>query len=213
MFIFSLAAIVLPLLPLTALFIRNSLDQPGMPLLAALCVFAFLREILCVGLSSLPLNAAAINAIFNPVEIITLSLLFSSIIKNKCLKQYLNLILTSVLSVILTIYALEGVSAYAGRINAFLSLFIIALSLMAIYTIIINEQSFILHSPLFWIGGGSLGYFAIFLLSEILKRYEFPVTPDIETEQFILLKAITIVRYVFYATGVLLARANPVQIS
>lgn len=208
MFIFSLAAILLPLFPLLALFIRNTFHQPGMPLLAFLCLIAFFRETLLTSLASLPVNTIAINAIFNIAEMIALVFLFRSVFRSAQVKQYFNLSLISILSVILTVYALEGVALYSNKVEVFLSIIIVLLSLLSIYQIIINEQVSILHSPLFWIAGGTLGYFAMFLLSEGLKNIELRVSRHSEVEQFILLKAIYIVRYVFYIIAVFMARFN-----
>lgn len=198
LFVFSLAAILLPLLPLAMILIRRSFDKPKMGVLAALCLIAFFRQVLLLVAPSPQSDDQFINALFDVAELTALMFLFRAVIQHKRLRQLFPPIMASLLSVVLTVYFLKGVSAYASGIGIFLSIFILLVSLLAIGYIMIDEQSFILSSPVFWIASGTFCYEAMFLLSEAIRAYEHELTADTATERFILLAAVYMVRYVFY---------------
>ena len=197
LFIFSLVAILLPLAPLGMLLARQAIGRPQNIPLVILCLIAFIRQLLLTSITPTPFDTLLINAVFNIAELIVLVLLYQATLKRKHMKQGLALLLVVILSIIITIYSLEGLTTRGYSIELFLSAFMLLISFVAIYTLITNEQSFILHSPVFWIASGALCYHFIFLLGEGLKNYQLP-TANVEEERFILLAAVYMTRYVFY---------------
>ena len=207
LFVFSLAAVLLPLFPLAMLFMRRPTPQQKIMPLVTLCLIAFFKQVLLLTVTSSPANAILINAVFNIAEMTVLLLLLRSELHHSQLRQGLSFLLISVLSVVLTIYSLEGITAYANHIEVFISSFILLISLLAIGKIISNEQVFNLRSPLFWIAGGTFCYYAMFLLSEGLRNSE-PLSIHTETERFILLASVYMVRYVFYIIAAYVSRES-----
>lgn len=197
LFIFSLVAILLPLVPIAMLLVRESIGRPRNIPLIILCFIAFIRQILLTAITPTLADSQFINAVFNIAELIVLALLYQTVLRRKHIKQGLSLLLAVILSTIITMYALEGLAVWGYSIELFLSAFMLLISLVAIYSVIADERSFILHSPVFWIASGTLCYHFIFLLGEGLKNYQLP-SANTETERFILLAAVYMTRYVFY---------------
>jgi len=194
---FSLAAILLPLLPLAMLLLRKSPHQHRVLPLITLCIIAFFKQALLMAIAAKPDNEVFINAIFNIAELTVLFLYYRAERSSRKFNHALNLVLMAVLSVIATVYVLEGVRVQSARVEVFESVFIMLISLIAIINVMGREEIFFLQSPVFWIAGGSFCYHAIFLLCAGIRHY-VPLSGDTQTERFILLAAVGMLRYVFY---------------
>ncbi|MEP7256869.1 MAG: hypothetical protein ABI687_00730 [Flavitalea sp.] len=206
LFIFSLAAVLLPLFPLAMLFVRRPYPLQKVMPLVTLCLIAFFKQVLLLTVTSSPSIADFITAVFNMAEMTVLLLLLRSELRHAELRQGLSFLLIAVLSTVVTIYSLEGITDYAHPVEMFISCLILLISLFCII-IISNEEVFNLRSPLFWIAGGSFCYYAMFLLSEGLRNFE-PLSNHTENERFILLASVYMVRYVFYIIAAYVSRES-----
>ena len=151
------------------------------------------------------MNFIRINAVFSVAEMVIMAYLFKSVFTKKWIRDLVNLALVSFISVLITLYIVKGFSQSINGVQIAQGIFLILLSVTALWQVITNEQVTVFNSPMFWIAGGTLCYYMMYLLAEAIKTYESRTTQNSEAERMLLLHSVFMVRYLFYIVATFVA--------
>ncbi|HEX4372330.1 MAG TPA: hypothetical protein VHZ50_03400, partial [Puia sp.] len=102
------------------------------------------------------------------------------------------------LAVIVTFYFSKGMGEKKAGIDMAMQIIIIAVAGIISFNLVEKEDVMVFNYPLFWIAIGTLFYFLIALLVNII-----PSGNEGEKDRIVLLNIASLVRYVFYAFAVL----------
>lgn len=197
----SLVAIVLPLLLVSIIIIRKTYRQEPITFLLLLGTTLFIENLLRGLTPIFPLNTTLLTAVFGLTEFVILFFLLKSGLPKGVIPRLADLFLVAFLSVVFTIYVLEGLSpeftqpVYLGE-----SAVLILLCVMALIQLIGNRDLFLFQSPLFWIAGGTLCYYCIILGIDLILADKWH--PYREQDKTLALLVVELVRYCFYILAV-----------
>jgi len=200
--IFSVAAIIFPLLPAGIVFIQKKYRNDVLNLLMVLCLLNFVKQFL---LFVPQLNGASqnvITAIFTLFEFVILIQISKQALPDNT-KRLANIFLIAFLSVIITFYLLEGIGQKMGAFEMLLSMVIIFTSILCIAQLIESNNLNILNEPLFWVSAGSLFYFSISILMHALSWYYDQMPKESLTEKEILIGIGSAAKYFLYTLAAL----------
>jgi hypothetical protein len=141
-----------------------------------------------------PVNITFINSIFGLSEFALLLYLFKLVIQPVWIKESIQGALISFTSVAITLYALRGTEAYFFKLAMAEALILLLASVIALLQLIRDKQLFIFQSPMFWIAGGNICYFSMFLLTGMVGKG----TLALQQEKVILLSVINGIRFIFF---------------
>jgi hypothetical protein len=195
--IFSLLAILLPVIPILIIFIRRTWQQDIMIFLGAVCLLAFMQHLMVYIPQLVPVNIAYINGIFGLGEFALLLFLFKLTISSLWMREMLHTILISFTSVAITVYALRGTASHSFGLGMTAAFILLLAAIVALLQLIRDKQLFIFQSPMFWIAGGNICYFTMFILTGFVGS-QGRGTLALQQEKLILLSVINDIRFVFF---------------
>lgn len=203
-FILSVLATIAPLLPVFILFLRHTPLNPTLNLIRLTCLLAFIQN-LAISLPGLTaFYQPFISAIFRLAELALLYYLFVQAALPKRLREIMIMLLVSFLSVTITIYAFRGADAFPAQVTAIESAILVTLALVALLKLISNKGIVLFKEPLFWIAGGVICYFGIYLFIEAITRIRTGLAQDIQ-EKLIVFWIAGIIRFIFFAIAAYVA--------
>jgi hypothetical protein len=203
--ILALVAILLPLIPVLIIFISKTYKQDVLALLMGLCLVSFIQNLILYIPSFVPLDILFVRASFQLITFIILLLLLKLVIKEKWLHEAMKILLVSFVSVVITIYSTKGIFSYLGKIELVQALLLILLTLIALFQLIRSQDIFIFLSPPFWISGGTLFYYSMFLLTQSIPEYNPMLTGQQHPQKQVLLLIIIFIQFVFYIIAAIIA--------
>jgi len=207
----SLLAILLPVVPIFIIFIRRTWQQDIMIFLGTICLLAFLQYLMVYIPKLVPVNTTFINSIFGLGEFVLLLYLFRLVIEPAWLREMIHTVLIAFVSVAITIFALRGTETHAFGLAMTTAFILLLIAVVALLQLIRDKQLFIFQSPMFWIAGGNICYFSMFLLTGLVGG-EGKGTPASQQEKMILLSVINDIRFVFFIVAAYSARPKNVPI-
>lgn len=194
----SLVAILLPLIPVLIIFISKVYKEDVLALLMGLCLVSFIQNLLLYIPRLVAVDILFIKASFELMNYIIILVLLHLVIEGKWLREGIKILLVSFVSVVITIYCTRGISIYLTNIEIAQSLLMILLNFIVLLQLIRRHDIFIFLSPMFWIAGGTLFYYIIFLMTQALPEYKAVLQVGPQQQKKVLLLIIIVVQFVFY---------------
>lgn len=199
--LFSLLAILLPVIPLFIIFYKKIHTVAAIQLLAVACLF---------GLASSVLRFTGTNAaqqhlmqeIFRGCDCTLLLLLYRVTATNKRIADIFNFLVICSVSIVVAIYATTGVEKYAFTIQSGQSVLMIAATLLAFSQLVSRRDLLLFESTLFWIGAATFFNYSMLLLIDQIgnRNAALPISED----KLILMYLVQFVRYLFYVIAVVI---------
>lgn len=200
-----LAAAFLPLLPVILIFLRKIYLKEQLNFLMIVCLLNFIEGLI----SRIPLLTSErqpiINNLFSLLELIALTQLFKPTLSSGT-RNIFNIFLISFLSVILTYFSLKGWGISSIELDTLQSCIIIGVILLSLPSLIRGTDLHIFESPLFWIAGGTLFYFLIFILLQWVGDSYLSISRSPDIEKMIFLAIAGFIRYSLYTLAILFYR-------
>jgi hypothetical protein len=198
----SLIVMLLSLLPVRILFARKVSPKATFIFLKILCLFVFFQQIT---LSFIQPGSLFIQTGFRLAEFALVFYLFKLMMTSNQGKQIMTICLVSLLSVLITIYAIKGITAFSGIITTVQAGILTLLACIILVQLINNRRIEMVNEPVFWITGGLLCYFGMVLFIETLAGYDLNVSQQIQNEKSLVLSLANIIRFAFFAVAAIMA--------
>lgn len=203
--ILALVAILLPLIPVFIIFISKAYKQDIIALLMGLCLANFIQNLILYIPRFVPLDIIFIRACFQLINYIILLMLLKLVIKGPLLREAIKILMVAFVSVVITIFSLNGSPVYLGNIEIMQSLVLILITLIALLQLIRSQDIFIFLSPMFWIAGGTFFYYSMFLLTQSIPEYKVVLQPPSHQQKKALLLIIILIQFIFYIIAAIVA--------
>jgi hypothetical protein len=187
-----------PLLPVIFIFIKKAYLKEQLNFLMVVCLLNFVEAMLLQFGHLSEENQLITNNIFPLPELVLLTLLFLPL-PGKKIRDLLTIFLVAFLSATVTYFSVKGWGTSGREFEIMESAAIIAVILLSMPSLIRSSNLFIFQSPLFWVAGGSLVYFLIYVLLAVVGG------PKEEGELLFLTMAGAI-RYLLYLAAVLVEK-------
>ena len=202
--ILSLVTILLPLIPLFIIFISKSYRQDSISLLMIFCMVSFIQNVILYVPGLVTINQAFIKIVFALAQFVLLLLIIRLTMDSKFIREGIKIVLISFVTVVITLFTLNRVQDYGLNIEIGECIILVCLTLLALFHIIKNQDMFIFYSPLFWIAGGTLFYYTMYLLTQSLpEKNTHPATPNEQKRMLLLI--IIFVQFIFYTIAAAVA--------
>jgi hypothetical protein len=200
-----LVVMFLSLLPVYILFVRKVAVSDILNVLRAVCLFAFLHYLTLYFVQP---GVPALQTVFRLAEFTLAFYLFKLMLTSAQVKDLMKMALVSFLSVIITIYALKGIPAYAGIITLIQSSVLTVLAIGTLYQLISNRQIMIANEPGFWIAGGLLCLNGMVVLMEAVAGNQLSLPLQIQQEKDMIITIADMLRMVFFIVAATMAGTN-----
>ena|ERR1700691_2621904 len=191
------------ILPAAFIIVKGKYFKEVLNLLMSLCLLNFIENILLVIIPhSQATDQTTIQNIFSVVELMLVIQMFSSALHGKS-KDILSIFSIIFLTSIVTFYLSKGAGEKRMSIEIIFQIIII-LTVGSIFFYFIEQHGLlILNYPLFWIAVGTLFYYLIALLVNIIDSGSAA-----GNDRIIMLNIASVVRYIFYVLAVLFQKDN-----
>jgi hypothetical protein len=194
-----------PLLPVIFIFLKKAYLKEQVNFLMIVCLLNFTEAMLQRFGPLGTENQRIINNIFPLPELVLLTILFQPI-SGKKFRNLLTIFLVAFLSVTVTYFSVKGWGTPGAEFEMIESTAIIAVILLRMPSLIYTSNLYIFQSPLFWIAGGSLFYFLIYVLLAVVDGPK-------DDGRLLVLTTAGAIRYLLYLVAVLVVKndgATPV---
>ena len=193
----AIAAIILPFLTAIFLFTQHSFKQEILNLLLLVSLVIFSKHLFAWNFTMTKNACQFYLSLFDMAEFVLLSLLFRIPLRHTILNSWINYLLVAFLSVFITLQSIQPNEKYLAGILVPEAIFLVLLSIIALLNQIRNQHIFLFNSYIFWIGGGTLFYYGMFLAIEVLIRQGWLLNNE-KNEKELMLFSFGIVRLLFY---------------
>ncbi len=200
-----LVVMLLSLLPVYILFVRKVAVSPILNVLRAVCLFAFLQYLTLYFIQP---GFPAMQTGFRLAEFTLVFYLFKLMMAGSHAKDLMNMMLVSFLSVVITIFSLKGITAYAGIITIIEASVLTVLALVVLLQLISNKQIAMPNEPGFWIAGGMLCFFGMVVFMEAIAGSQLELSQQIQQEKGFIVMVADILRMVFFIVAASIAGKN-----
>lgn len=200
-------AILLPVIPILIIFIRRTWQQDIMIFLGAISLLSFMQHLMAYVPTLIPVNTTFVNSIFGLGEFALLLYLFRLVINTGWIREVMHAILIAFTSVAITTYVLRGTETHSFILSMTAAFLLLFSAVIALLQLIREKQLFIFQSPLFWVAGGSICYFSMFMLTGFVGKG----TQALQQEKMILLSVINDIRFIFFIIAAYIARPKKEQ--
>jgi hypothetical protein len=204
----SLVIILLPLVPVFIIFIRKVYHLETLNFLIAVCLLTFLQNLLLILPTGLHLDPASLRAVFSLFDFACLILLFRTTFHKTMLREGLSVLAFSILSMAITLYTIRGTEKIFWPISILIAFILIGIILISLFRLIMSNTIYIFNSPLFWIGGGTLCFYGMYILTEAVTVYRWDVSKNLEEQKAGLLSFTAIIRFTAYVVAAWVAKMD-----
>ena len=201
----SILAILLPAIPIIIIFIKRTWQQDIMIFLGAISLLSVVQHLVTSVSTLSPANISFVNSIFGLSEFVLLLCLFRLVVTTRLLRESLYTVLIAFVSVSVTVYALRNTAQYASTLNMVAAFLLLLVAVVALLQLIREKQLFIFQSPMFWVAGGSICYFTMFLLTGFVGM-QGKEGSALQHEKLVLLSVINCIRYLFFIVAAWVAQ-------
>jgi hypothetical protein len=191
----ALVVMLLSLLTVGILFVRQVAAFAALNVLKVLCFF-----IICQYGSLLFIQPGlpALQTAFKLAQFLLVYYLFHLMLSSAQGKDIMKMVLISFLSVIITIYALKGLTAYADVFTIIQAGILTVLAIAVLLQLINNRHIVLANEPAFWIAGGLLCYNGMVVLMESMAGSHSNLSQQIQQEKTLIITTADILRMVFF---------------
>jgi hypothetical protein len=200
-----LVVMLLSLLPVYILFVRKVAITPTLNVLRAVCLFVFLQYLTLYFLQP---GLPALQTGFRLAEFTLVFYLFKLMMTSSQAKDLMNMMLVSFLSIVITIFSLKGITAYAGIITIIEASVLTFLAFVVLFQLISNKQIAMPNEPGFWIAGGMLCFFGMVVFMEAIAGSQSGLSQQIQQEKGFIVTVADILRMVFFIVAASIAGKN-----
>jgi len=193
-----LVVMLLSLLPVCILYVRKVAITAILNVLRILCLFVFLQYLTVYFLQP---GLPALQSGFQLTAFTLVFYLFKLVMPGRQAKDGMNMFLVSFLSVIITLYALKGITAFTGIITIVQSAVLTLLAFVALFQLISNRHIVMINEPAFWIAGGSLCYYGMVVFMEAIAGYSSDLSQQIQREKDIIIIVADMLRMIIFAVA------------
>ncbi|HEY4874311.1 MAG TPA: hypothetical protein VIH86_01950 [Puia sp.] len=187
----------LSLLPAVFVFIKKKYFKEVLAFLMILCLLNFIENVVLIIIPKSQIcNQNTIRNIFSLAELMLIIQIFSTSLNGRY-KELLHVFSIIFLAVVVTFYFSKGMGEKRAGIEITIHVIIIVIVGIVSFNLVEKEDVLIFNYPLLWIAIGTLFYFLIALLVNIIGSGN-----DGEKDKIILLNIASFVRYIFYALAV-----------
>jgi hypothetical protein len=190
-----LVVMLLSLLPVCILYVRKVAACAMLNVLKTLCLFVILQYSILYFIQP---GAVPLRIGFKLVEFALVYFLFRSMMTSGRGKEIMNMVLVSFLSVVITIYALKGLTAYSEVITIIQAGILTVLSLVVLSQLINNRHIVLVNEPGFWIAGGILCFNGMVVLMEAIAGNHSNGPQQIQQDKDLIITIADILRMVFF---------------
>lgn len=203
--VLPLVVMLLSLLPVCILFVRKVASNALLNGLGILCLLVFLQYLTLYFVQP---GTAALQIGFALAAFTVSFYLFRVLITSSPGKEIMNMLLVSFLSVIITIYALKGITAYAGILTIIQAAILTILALAVLFQLISNRQIALLDEPGFWMAGGLLSYYGMVVFMEAIAGNGSNGSQQVQQEKDLIITVADILRMIFFIVAASIAGRN-----
>jgi hypothetical protein len=200
-----LVVMLLSLLPVYILFVRKVAITAILNVLRAVCFFAFLQYLTLYFLQP---GLPALQTGFRLAEFTLVFYLFKLMMTSNQTKDLMNMVLVSFLSIVITIFSLKGITAFAGIITIIEASLLTVLAFVVLFQLISNKQIAMPNEPGFWIAGGMLCFFGMVVFMEAIAGNQTQLSQQIQQEKGFIVMVADILRMVFFIVAASIAGKN-----
>ena len=201
----SLVAILLPLIPVLIIFITKAYQEDVLALLMGVCLVNFIQNLILYIPRLVVVDMLFIKASFELINYILMLVLINLVIEGRWWREAIRILLVAFISVVVTIYIIQGVSKYLWNIEIAQSSVMILLNFVVLLQLIRRHDIFIFQSPMFWIAAGTFFYYSMFLLTHALPEYKAVLQEVPQAQKQILMLVMIIVQFGFYIAAAAVA--------
>jgi hypothetical protein len=201
----SLVVMVLPLIPLCIFFVRKVHLTPVLNTLRIVCLFIFLQHLVT---GFMLRNTPVIQPITQLIEFLLAFYMIKWMMTDKPMRDIMNMLMVSFLSVIVTIYTIKGIMSFPKTITAIQGIILFTLAFIVLLQLINNKQMVMIHEPAFWIAGGILCYYGMSVFMEAILTWNSGLSQQINQEKNLVLLATEVIRFAFFTTAAYVAGAS-----
>ena len=196
---FSLVNILLPLWPAWTLLVQRNRRPVWANWLLTLCIFNLLVHLLPL-ISFFSLFEHVIRPVADLIEFsLEFFLLRYFVTKGKA-KDLTQLLLVAFLSVILTLYWQQGTNIHEQELNIIEAGVLISLALIGLIQLAFQRKMVIFNTPLFWIACGTLIYYSMKILVDLLAA-GLPGSTDLHQQKMLMLTISNALRMTAFAVA------------
>lgn len=196
----SLVAMLLSLAPLFIILLRRSWQQEILNFLMALSLLSFIQQVFSIA-SFTPSQLNLIDAVFRLCEFAILLSLFRSVIQPPGIRQLILITMVIFLSVVITTYGLTGVQPYHRTIAILEAIILLSAATLVLIQLMRSGQVFLFQLPLFWIIAGTLCFYTIFFIIELIPQYNGTTAVTHWQDKKLMLSLIGIIRSAFFVAA------------
>jgi len=201
--LFSIVAIVLPLLPLLFILTKKLYKIPVVQLLAFACLLGF-AEYFLYQINNHFINRQVTSALFRTAESACLLLLFKISVTSKRLSELYYFLLISSVSIVIAIYTTSGTEKFTISVSHFQSILMIFCALLMLIKLVNAKDLLLFELPLFWISGATFFYYSMYLLIEKITVPGVHPLQNTAEDKLLLSHLAHFMRYILYLIAVII---------
>jgi hypothetical protein len=197
----SYIILLIPLMPVVFIFIHKKYSAEALNFLMILCLLKFMENILSVP-ANLNGHQPLVHNIFGLAEFIILLWIARSALPAN-LRPWVNMIIVGLLTAIITFYSIKGMGYRRMGADILQEMVIVGMVTVVLYDRMEGSSLAIFSDPLFWISVGTLFYFMIAVIVNIITGVYTDPDHAPDPDRVIMLNIASVMRYIFYALAVL----------
>ncbi len=191
----ALVVMLLSLLPVCILFVRKVAASAVLNVLKVLCLFVICQYLALIFIQP---GLPAVQTACKLAQFILVYYLFHLMMTSAQGKDIMKMVLVSFLSVIITIYALKGLTAYTDVFTIIQAGILTVLAIAILIQLINNRHIVLASEPAFWIAGGLLCYNGMLVLMEAIAGSHSNLSQQIQQEKTLIITTADVLRMVFF---------------
>jgi len=189
---------LLSFLPVCILFVRKVAVVAILNVLKILCLFVILQY---AAVYFIQPGFPTLQPAFRLAEFTLVFYLFKLMMTSSQGKYFMNMLLVSFLSVVITIYVLKGIEAYSEVLTIIQAGILTVLAFVILSHLISNRQIVLVNEPGFWITGGLLCFNGMVVLMEAIAGNHSDLSQQIQQDKVLIITVADMLRMVFFTVA------------
>ncbi len=201
--LFSQVVIFFPLLPVIIVLVRRIYQKEVLTFLLILCLLNFSQDLTLLILQSADIKQSSVKNIFSLLGFVVIIQIFKPVLKSRQ-KEIVNILTIAILSAMVTYYIVKGPDQKITVLDIMQNGLVVFLTAYCLVGIVRHDNLRIFYSPIFWVATGTLFYFVINMLFNIIDTCCLQLKQSVVTDKTLLLNIANVARYFFYTLAALL---------
>ncbi len=198
---------LLSLITAILFFSRQQSKKESLTLLMILSLLLFAKQIFFLLYTTDKNIQPFYHSFFDASEFILLTFIFRSSLYKTFFRQWINYLVVAFSSIAITLYSTQPNDDFIPALQITEATILLLLSIITLLMLIRNQHIFIFNSFVFWIAGGTLFYYSMFLAAEWMS-WRGLLIKNGTTEKKLLLSTFGIVQLIFYLIALLMKKAK-----